>query len=112
MRSGMLGLSLGCFAAALACGGVAFSQSAPVPVPPAAASRLPPGPGHDTMVRVCSGCHAPEIAAQQRLSHRGWEDLVNEMAGNGATATDAEFAQIVDYLAKAFPDTPPAKTGS
>jgi len=33
----------------------------------------------------------------------GWRDLVDQMASKGADATDAEFSQIVDYLATAFP---------
>lgn len=79
-----------------------------------AASPLPPGPGHDTMVRVCSACHAPEIAAQQRLSPKEWDDLVETMVSRGAQASEAEIAEIKAYLSKSFPDkpapaTPPAK---
>jgi mono/diheme cytochrome c family protein len=67
------------------------------------AAVLPPGPGHDVMVRVCSGCHAPEVAAQQRLSREAWAETVDLMASRGAQGTDAEFAQIVDYLSASFP---------
>jgi mono/diheme cytochrome c family protein len=83
-------------------------QAAPPPPASAApaASVLPPGPGHDTMVRVCSACHAPEIAAQQRLSAQGWKDLVDTMASRGAPGSEADFAEITAYLAKNFPDKP------
>ena len=64
---------------------------------------LPDGPGRDVMVRVCAQCHSPEIAAQQKLDAQGWKDLVNQMANNGANATDAEFDTIAKYLATAFP---------
>ena len=64
---------------------------------------LPEGPGRDVMVRVCSQCHSPEIAAQQKLDAQGWKDLVNQMANNGANATDAEFDTISKYLATTFP---------
>ena len=64
---------------------------------------LPEGQGRDVMVRVCSQCHSPEIAAQQKLDNQGWKDLVNQMANNGANATDAEFDTIAKYLATAFP---------
>ena len=64
---------------------------------------LPEGPGRDVMVRVCAQCHSPEIAAQQKLDAQGWKDLVNQMANNGANATDAEFDTIAKYLATAFP---------
>src|SRR6185295_11643447 len=64
---------------------------------------LPEGPGRDVMVRVCAQCHSPEIAAQQKLDAQGWKDLVNQMANNGANATDAEFDTIAKYLTTAFP---------
>jgi mono/diheme cytochrome c family protein len=64
---------------------------------------LPPGPGRDVTVRVCAQCHSPEVAAQQTLDAQGWKDLVNQMANNGANATDAEFDTIAKYLTAAFP---------
>jgi quinoprotein glucose dehydrogenase len=67
------------------------------------AGHLPPGPGHDLTVRVCSSCHSPDVAAGQRLSPDEWNSLVQSMAARGATATDQEFDQIAAYLAKSFP---------
>jgi hypothetical protein len=64
---------------------------------------LPEGPGRDVAVRVCSQCHSPEIVAHQSLDPQGWKDVVNQMANNGANATDAEFDTIAKYLATAFP---------
>jgi len=64
---------------------------------------LPAGEGRDVTVRVCSQCHSPEIAAQQNLDAQGWKDLVNQMANNGANATDAEFDTIAKYLTASFP---------
>ena len=61
------------------------------------------GEGRDTMIKVCSKCHQPEIVAEQDLDGPGWKDLVNQMAANGAHASDAEFDQIIAYLTKAFP---------
>lgn len=88
-------------------------QITPAPSPPPAATApaplLPPGAGHDTTVRVCSSCHAPEIAAQQRLDAAGWHELVETMAERGAQGSDADFAQITDYLARNFPDQPGKK---
>jgi hypothetical protein len=81
--------------------------------PPAAgenAGLFPPGPGRDLTVKVCSGCHAPELAAKQRLNKQDWSDLVQVMASRGAVATDKEFDEITAYLAKSFPaDTAPKK---
>ena len=56
------------------------------------------------MVRVCSGCHDPAVAAQQRLSPDGWHEMVETMAARGASGSDADFAEITAYLAKSFPD--------
>ena len=58
------------------------------------------------MIRVCSQCHEPEMAADQEFDEAGWKSVVDQMAGKGANATEAEFQQIVRYLAGAFP---PAK---
>jgi quinoprotein glucose dehydrogenase len=66
-------------------------------------TTLPSGPGHDLTVRVCSGCHSPELAASQHLSAQEWNSLVQSMSARGAEATDDEFNQITDYLAKSFP---------
>jgi competence protein ComEA len=89
----------------------AFAQTTPAAAPAAPAAggqtALPPGPGHDTMVKVCSGCHDPAIAAQQRLSHDGWVELVNTMAARGAPATDAQLDEITTYLAASFPEGAP-----
>jgi cytochrome c5 len=82
----------------------AQSASAPAaPVAGSAAAALPDAPGRATLLRVCSGCHEPTVVAQQRRSEKDWHDLVELMAGTGAQATDAEFAEITQYLAKSFP---------
>jgi competence protein ComEA len=106
MRHGFLTIAAAGLAVIAADAAIGQSAAPTTPTAPAAptASPLPAGPGHDTMVRVCSACHAPEIAAQQRLSRQGWSDLVNQMASQGATASDEEFDQIIDYLARSFPD--------
>ena len=70
---------------------------------PSTETHLPPGPGHDLTVRVCSGCHSPDLATTQRLSAQEWNALVQTMAARGAMATDQEFDTITDYLARSFP---------
>ncbi len=70
-----------------------------------AAQKLPPGPGKTTVQRVCSACHAVEVFAGKAHTRQEWSDIVTEMANAGAEATDAEFKQIVAYLAKNFPKT-------
>jgi quinoprotein glucose dehydrogenase len=66
-------------------------------------SPLPEGPGRETTIRVCSGCHAVELVTEKRLTRQEWFDLVQFMGDRGATGTPAEMAEITDYLAKAFP---------
>ena len=75
----------------------------PVPAPPAGASALPPGPGRDVVMRVCSACHSPEIIATQRHDAQGWAEVVQLMASRGANASEDEFNEIIDYLATSFP---------
>jgi mono/diheme cytochrome c family protein len=79
----------------------AAGQPAPSPAEPGA--KLPPGDGRDLVMKTCSKCHTPDIVAEQTLDAEGWKELVNQMAGNGAQGSDADFAQISDYLTKAFP---------
>ncbi len=64
---------------------------------------LPPGPGRDVEIRVCSQCHTPERAATQRHDLKGWNGIIDMMVQNGATASDADFDTIAAYLAKSFP---------
>ena len=99
----------GRFAYLLATGGAALVVSAALSIATPAAAQddshptLPQGEGRDVMIRVCSGCHEPEKVVGQENDERGWKDVVDQMASNGAQASDEEFATIVKYLAKAFP---------
>jgi competence protein ComEA len=83
--------------------GAAGQAQSPAPPSPSDGSKLPPGDGRDLVMRVCSKCHTPDIVASQTLDGEGWKELVNQMASNGAQASDAEFDQIAAYLTKAFP---------
>ena len=65
--------------------------------------KLPVQPGRDVMIRVCSPCHSPDLAADQQLDAAGWKTLVDDMAEKGATATEEELEEIIRYLADAFP---------
>jgi hypothetical protein len=75
---------------------------------PAGAELLPPGPGRDATVRVCSACHELGVVSQKQLDPAGWFDIVQMMKDRGANVGDAETTEIVAYLAKAFPPAPPA----
>jgi|SRR5579872_1871796 len=67
-------------------------------------AALPDAPARETVIRVCGQCHEPQRAASLRLTREGWEGVVQKMKGLGASAlaTDAELAQITDYLSENF----------
>jgi competence protein ComEA len=65
--------------------------------------ELPAGPGKDTLIRVCSKCHSPDNVIANGQDRAGWENTITKMAGFGAEASDEEFTEILDYLAKNFP---------
>lgn len=75
-------------------------------VSPAQAQDLPPGPGRDTLVTVCSSCHQPEVVADKQMSKKEWEDTVHSMVDRGADATEAQVAEIVAYLVANFSGAP------
>lgn len=112
LAMGLLALaSAGLFAAA------AFAAQAPAAQPPAAqppapppqtaapaaSSTLPPGPGREVVLRVCSACHSPDIITTERHDAQGWAEVVQLMASRGANASEDEFNTIIDYLARSFP---------
>ena len=93
------------------------STPAPVPIiPPDAAQQeaakkdLPPGDGRDALIQLCGGCHLYTVMTVQRKSESKWTDTVIEMRSRGASGSDDEMAQIVEYLTKNFgPDSPQPK---
>ena len=72
----------------------------------AADRKLPPGPGRATVQRVCTACHMADVFAGKAHTKEEWADIVAEMSNAGAVASDAEFKQIIAYLAKTFPRKP------
>ncbi|MGC2661051.1 MAG: cytochrome c [Bryobacteraceae bacterium] len=76
------------------------------------AAQLPDGPGKETVQKICSGCHAPEIVLGHRDTKDGWEAIVSSMVDKGANGTDDEFNTIIDYLAAHFPKNSDSKSGA
>jgi competence protein ComEA len=91
---------------AIVCAAPVVAQQAPAPTTPAPAAHathstdLPPGAGRDTVMKVCSKCHSPNILVANPRNRQGWEDTITKMSGLGAMATDDEFTEILEYLAK------------
>src|SRR5947207_15870689 len=78
-----------------------LTLAAQTPAPPASPAppsddhpTLPAGPGRELAIRVCSKCHEPEKVVDQQLDAAGWKSMVDEIAAQGADATDEEFAEI------------------
>jgi competence protein ComEA len=51
---------------------------------------------------VCSQCHELTLTTGRRSMHDEWMELVQRMAEKGASASDAEYFAIVDYLTKNY----------
>lgn len=70
--------------------------------------KLPDGKGRDTTQKVCGACHAAEFVLGRQESREGWGAVVQDMIQRGATGTDDEFYEVVDYLATNFSKDSPA----
>ncbi|MFL6350787.1 MAG: c-type cytochrome [Bryobacteraceae bacterium] len=66
-------------------------------------AQLPDAPGRETVKKLCSGCHPAELVLGKGMSREQWGGIVSNMISRGAKGTEAEFAQVVDYLAKNLP---------
>jgi Helix-hairpin-helix motif len=47
---------------------------------------------------VCGQCHGLPIVMDTPMSYEGWHDTVQKMLDQGAVASDAQLADIMDYL--------------
>lgn len=52
--------------------------------------------------RVCVLCHTVENFTKKRRTATEWNDVVNNMQGRGAVATDDEFKNIKRYMTRYF----------
>lgn len=69
--------------------------------------KLPDGPGKATTQKVCGTCHGAELVLGRQESREAWGAVVNDMIQRGATGTEDEFYEVVDYLAANFSKTSP-----
>ncbi len=84
----------------------------PVPPPPAPAGgrggrggRGGAGTGADaalaTLVNnACSTCHSMDRVDSKKADKDGWASTVNRMVDKGASLTDEQIPQVIDYLAR------------
>ncbi len=67
------------------------------------APKLPDAPGRETVKKICAACHPAELVLGKGMSREQWGGIVSNMISRGAKGTEAEFAEVVDYLAKNLP---------
>jgi competence protein ComEA len=68
----------------------------------AAAQTLPDGPGKAVVERMCTPCHGLENVVRARMTKDRWGNIVDDMVSRGATGTDEEIDQVINYLAANF----------
>ncbi len=67
-----------------------------------APSEFPPGVGQSEVQAACGPCHAVTVVTSARKSEAEWANTVDAMITRGAPVADADYAAIVDYLARNF----------
>lgn len=60
--------------------------------------QLPEGKGKETVVRLCSDCHAARVVTSARKTQDQWLQTVETMADKGINASDDDFTTVVEYL--------------
>jgi quinoprotein glucose dehydrogenase len=76
--------------------GQAPAQQVPALAPLAAADAAT----HKLVEKTCASCHVIAQVILQRKNADQWAGTVDKMIGYGAQVSDADYAKIVDYLAK------------
>jgi quinoprotein glucose dehydrogenase len=67
------------------------------------ASALPEGDGKATVIAVCTKCHGPTVFSSLRMNRTSWANEVQDMKDKGALGTEEDLKQVIDYLARNFP---------
>jgi virginiamycin B lyase len=68
--------------------------------------QLPDGPGKETVQAVCNRCHTLDRIIATGFNRDGWQLMVNQMISNGAPLRPDQIPEVVDYLARNFPEKP------
>jgi cytochrome c oxidase cbb3-type subunit 3 len=66
------------------------------------AQQFPDGPGKDTTMRLCAGCHNLDVVSQHRAGRDEWNVEIQKMIAAGAQGTPAQFNEILTYLTGNF----------
>jgi virginiamycin B lyase len=66
---------------------------------------FPDGPGKEWVVATCGACHDIN-RLKAGYTPQGWRTVVQMMQNVGAPVPDGKWADVEDYLVKAFPERP------
>jgi competence protein ComEA len=69
--------------------------------------KLPDGTGKEATEKVCGMCHGAELVLGRQETREAWSAIVDDMIQRGASGSEEEFYQVVDYLATNFSPTSP-----
>ena len=70
---------------------------------PAHAQDFPDGPGKDTVLGVCGGCHDIN-RLKAGYTAEGWQTVIAMMQNFGALVPEGQWPVVTDYLTKSFPE--------
>jgi len=76
--------------------------AAAILAPAITAQDLPAGKGRETFKTICTSCHDAETTTSLRNTRSGWAEVIATMKTNGADGTEAQFAEVLDYLTLNF----------
>ena len=65
-------------------------------------AQLPDGDGKEPTQRLCGTCHAAEVVVGKHETKERWGQIVADMVNKGATGSDEELNQVIEYLAAHF----------
>jgi len=70
---------------------------------PASSQDFPDGPGKETLVNVCGGCH-PADRVRAGYTAQGWDTVMHMMKNFGAPVPVEDWPVVQAYLTKNFPE--------
>jgi competence protein ComEA len=69
--------------------------------------RLPAGEGKETLENTCAECHGVDKIVSQTRTKQAWRKIITSMRGRGASMTDSEASNLVEYLFEYFGEDAP-----
>src|SRR5262252_4916728 len=78
--------------------------------PLCAQDDLPEGKGKPTLENTCAECHGLDRVLAKLRTSAEWRAVTSRMRSKGATMSDGEFKDLVEYLSQNFGEPEP-KTG-